>query len=108
MPRNTITLTQAQDWANRWNQNKVTYLTNNDLKAFKIPKDVIDDVTQPRDVVDVRTYFGLDVNSDPHLMIVGVDNDGNDLIDEQNGFYIYNFATPCPSYCNQTDPFINS
>lgn len=81
MPRNTISLSQAQTWADNWNNNKVSYLKENDLKAFKIPKQVIEDVTASSEAIDIRTYLGLDKDSKPHLMIVGVDSNGNDLID---------------------------
>lgn len=107
MALNTITLDQAQAWAKNWNENKVDFLQKNDLRAFAIPRQVIDDVTAPNNVVDVRTYFGLDENFQPHLMIVGMDSDGNDLIDYENGLFIYNFARPCPSWCNSAAPFIN-
>lgn len=106
--RNTISLTDAQDWADRWNTNKVSYLQSNDLKAFKILGSVIKDVIDPTNVVDVRTYFGLDKNNNPHLIIVGVDGNGDDIIDEPNGYYIYNFAGPCPNNCSSSNPKINS
>lgn len=107
MPQNTVSLDQAQNWANNWNTQKVTYLQNNDLKAFRIPEQVITDVTSPQQVKDIRTYLGLDSEMKPHLMIVGVDSNGNDLIDSNNGFYIYNFSLPCPNTCNQSQPYIN-
>lgn len=107
MSLNTITLAQAQEWASNWNENKLTYLAENDLKAFAIPGQVIADVSAPEDVVDVRTYFGLDADNNPHLMVVGVDDKGNDMIDEANGYFIYNFARPCPNWCNGVAPFIN-
>lgn len=107
MPLNTITLAQAQEWAENWNNNKLAFFENNDLKAFAIPGQVITDVTSHKDVVDVRTYFGLDDDMNPHLMVVGVDANGNDLINEAKGLYVYNYARPCPSNCPQVAPFIN-
>lgn len=107
-PKNTITLSQAQNWANNWNTEKLSFLENNDLKAFKILGTVINDVTAPSNVVDIRTYFGIDENDKPHLIIVGVDENGDDLIDEQNGYYIYNFAGACPNNCSSSIPKINS
>jgi hypothetical protein len=43
----------------------------------------------------------------PHMMIVGVDANGNDLIDPARGLFIYNFIKPCPSACNGVAPYIN-
>lgn len=107
MPANTITLSEAQEWASDWNTKKIQYLKDNDLKAFRIPRQVLADVTAPQEVHDIRTYFGLDGDLNPHLIIVGVDSQGNDLIDPANGLHIYNFATPCPTTCNESSPFIN-
>lgn len=107
MSSNTITLEQAQEWARNWNENKLAFLERVDLKAFAIPGQVIADVTAHSAVVDVRTYFGLDDQFNPHLMVVGVDKDGNDLINEDEELYIYNFAKPCPNWCSKTFPFIN-
>lgn len=70
--KNTITLSEAQKWAEKWNKEKLAFLKDNDLKAFKILGTVIKDVTSPTKVVDIRTYFGLDKNSQPHLIIVVV------------------------------------
>lgn len=108
MPSNTITLEQAQEWAQNWNENKLTFLERVDLKAFAIPGQVIKDVTAHDSVVDVRTYFGLDDQLNPHLMVVGVDEEGNDLINEEEELYIYNFARPCPNWCSKPEPHINN
>ncbi len=106
-PRNTITLSEAQNWAQRWNTEKISFFEEKELKAFKILGSVIKDVTYPTKVVDIRTYFGLDENLKPHLIIVGVDENGDDLIDENNGYYIYNFAGSCPINCSNSSPKIN-
>ncbi|MBC9812997.1 hypothetical protein H9Y05_11010 [Crocinitomicaceae bacterium CZZ-1] len=107
MEPNVITLQQAQTWAQNWNVNKLKFFETRDLKAFLISEQVLQAVTAPQQVVDIRTYLGLDEQMNPHMMIVGVDADGNDLIDYQNGLYIYNFTRPCPTYCPKSAPYIN-
>lgn len=107
MPLNTITLEQAQQWAENWNKHKLAFFAKRDLKAFAIPRQVIEDVSSDPEVVHVRTYFGLDDELNPHLIVVGTNADGNDLIDEARGQHIYNFAISCPTYCPQVGPFIN-
>lgn len=107
MELNVITLEQAQEWAKNWNLHKLDFFKTRDLKAFRISEQVIRDVTAPERVIDIRTYLGLDNDMNPHMMIVGVDADGDDLIDYTAGLYIYNFAKPCPSNCPKTAPFIN-
>jgi hypothetical protein len=107
MPSKTITFDQAKQWAQNWNNNKVVFMQTSDLRAFTIPQQVLNDVTEHPDVVDIRTYFGLDDDMKPHMMIVGVDANGNDLIDPARGLFIYNFIKPCPSACNGVAPYIN-
>ena len=105
--KNTISLETAQDWANRWkevqNNNKTPQIT-----AFLIPGIDVSQALKPEKAVDVRTYLGIDETDIPRLIIVGVDKNGNDLIDEANGYYIYDFTLPCPRYCNDSAPFIVS
>jgi hypothetical protein len=103
MEKNTITLEQAQEWVAKWKAEGANYLAKNQLKAFLIPGI---DVTQviSEECTDVRSYLGLDVNNQPHLVIVGVDAKGNDMIDDTKGWYIYDFSHPCPSTCDVNSP----
>lgn len=103
MAKNTITLEQAQEWATRWKAEGATFLAKNQLKAFLIPGI---DVTQviSEECVDVRSYLGLDSSDEPHLVIVGVDVNGNDMIDDSKGWYIYDFSQPCPNTCDVNSP----
>jgi len=104
MPKNVITLETAQAWADRFNKDRAI-MTG--VKAFTIPGSNVREV-MVEGVIDVRAYFGINDESEATLMIVGVDKDGNDLIDEGHGFYIYDFSRPCPNSCNKKEPFINS
>jgi hypothetical protein len=69
MALNTITLQQAQKWAQNWRENP-----------------------------------SPDENGKYKLMIVGVDTNGNDLIDDAAGQYIYDFTTGCPKVCDVNSP----
>lgn len=40
-------------------------------------------------------------------MIVAVDANGNDLIDEKSGLYIYDFTQACPNICDINSPLYN-
>ena len=97
---NTITLETAQTWAAKWR-------LDSPLKAFWIPKDDIDQMYQHDGTVDLRAYLGIDENGEPKLMIVGVDENGNDLIDEKVEHYIYDFTKPCPNMCDVNSPLYN-
>lgn len=105
--KNTISLETAQNWAKRWkeaqNNNNTPQIT-----AFLIPGIDVNQALKPDKAVDVRTYMGIDETHIPRLIIVGVDKNGNDLIDETNGYYIYDFTLPCPNQCNGNPPFIAS
>lgn len=104
MAKDTITLETAQEWAATWKENAETYLSENQLKAFLIPGTDVTQVLAEEGVVNVRSYLGIDENNEPHLMIVGVDADGNDMIDDSKGWYIYDFSRPCPSTCDVNSP----
>lgn len=96
---NTIDLDLAQKWAANWRK-------ENTLKGFLIPKE---DITQlledhPDKVANIRGYLGIDEEGEPKLMIVGVDDDGCDLINAKEHHYIYDFTKPCPNTCDQKSP----
>lgn len=108
MAQNTITLQEAQAWAQNWNDKKLDFFSRDDLKAFSIDQQIIMDALAPVGVVGIRTYLGLDDNLTPHLMIVGIDVNGNDVINEQSGYHIYNYSAPCPQQsCSSSSPTIN-
>lgn len=99
MSQNTITLQQAQLWAQNWRRSPTT-----NVIAFFIPEIDLTQVMAERETVNVRTYLGIDENNSTKLMIVGVDKNGNDLIDDTKGQYIYDFTRPCPSDCDINSP----
>ena len=96
---NTIPLTTAQDWAQRWKTNPVT-----GVKAFLIPEEDTVQLYNEPEVFSIRAYLGVDPKGKAHLMLVGVDGNGKDLIDAQKGWYIYDFTLPCPTTCDVTSP----
>lgn len=96
---NTITLETAQSWAKNWRATPAAT-----VKAHLIPHVDIKQLMAEENVVDVRAYIGIDDNGENKLMLVGVDANGNDLIDDAKGQYIYDFTKPCPTTCNITSP----
>lgn len=99
MAENTITLQQAQEWATRWRSD-----SKNTVKAYLIPNIDIVQLLDEKSTFDIRAYIGIDENGINRLMLVGVDVDGNDLIDDANGKHIYDFTKPCPSTCDVHSP----
>ena len=104
---NTITLEKAQDWAARWKGQEGDYNKHHNLKAFWVPGVDFVQLLKETGAVDVRAYLGVDENEVEKLMIVGVDEDGNDMINDEAGWYIYDFSEPCPNKCNTKAPFIS-
>ncbi|WP_432670676.1 hypothetical protein [Flavobacterium sp. SM2513] len=108
--QSTISLQQAQDWIARWKEGSLKDLTAITIKAFLIPGIDVTEVLAEQGVQDVRAYIGVDKNHIPHLLIVGVDKNGNDMIDNdelvnvKNGWNIYDFTLPCPSTCDVKSP----
>jgi hypothetical protein len=103
--KNTISLKTAQDWALRWKEAQSKNQTPQ-ITAFTIPGTDVSEALKPEKAVNVRTYMGIDETSTPRLIIVAVDKNGNDLIDDANGYYIYDFTQLCPPNCNGIPPFI--
>jgi hypothetical protein len=99
MAQDVITLTQAQTWAANWRKNPA-----NTTKAFLIPEVDFTQIIAAGKAVNVRAYLGIDDNNENKLMLVGVDVNGNDLIDDKNGYYIYDFTESCPTVCDVNSP----
>ncbi|HLN94864.1 MAG TPA: hypothetical protein VK183_04450 [Flavobacterium sp.] len=95
---NVIPLKQAKEWAAKWQE-------SNSLKAFLIQKDNIDSILAAGcGAVNFRGYLGLDDDGNPVFMLVGVDANGDDIIDEREGCFVYDYNFPCPSHCDSSSP----
>lgn len=100
---NIISLGDAQKWAKNWRSK-----SNNTVFAYLIPREDFVDLLGIPNVVNIRAYAGInpETNEDK-LMLVGVDANGLDLINAKAGHYIYDFTTPCPSFCDLKSPLFN-
>lgn len=99
MAKNTITLATAQTWAAKWRANPA-----NTVKAHLIPEIDVTQLLTEVGVANLRAYIGVDENGVNKLMIVGVDAEGNDMINDQKAQYIYDFTVPCPTTCDINSP----
>lgn len=100
MATNTIDPTTAQRWVERWRESGEVL----DLKGFWVPGEDLTQVMAEEGVVDSRFYMAIDDDNQYHLLLVGVDAEGNDMIDADQGWYIYDFSRPCPPMCSKTGP----
>ena len=111
MPQNppfpAIPTSTAVTWVNNWRDPKRT-ISIDSIKGFYIPHQDVQDAMAETGAKNIRTYIGLEIKPDEthefHLLVVGVDGDGNDIIDEDQGLYVYDFTQPCPSMCSNTGP----
>jgi hypothetical protein len=103
MANYTIPLATAQAAARSWQRNPPRIL----VKGHLIKGEALRELLAIEGVVDVRAYMGVDSSGMQDLVYVGVDANGKDLIDEANGYYVYNGTQPCPSNCDTSSPLFN-
>jgi len=100
MAKNVIPLNEAQNWAKIYREKNP-----NSVIAYLVPGIDFTQLLQEKDIVDIRAYVGIDPESGlQKLMLVGVDANGNDLINPENGQFIYDFSKPCPDECAVNSP----
>ena len=100
----TISVTTFNNWRADWETYGQGYTDTLLTKYFTMP---LVDITEFEDnrstrVVAARFVIGLDMTDTmPHIMLVGVDDGGNDVIDYANGQYVYDVTKPCPRLCGR-------
>lgn len=97
----SISLQTFMDWKRNWTRYGQDYTADTLTRYFTMPiidlKEVIGEQAD-----SARFYLGLDTTVSPrypHIMLVGVDSTGKDLIDYNNGLYAYDVSSPCPPVC---------
>ncbi|MFQ5605078.1 MAG: hypothetical protein ACE5HS_17580 [bacterium] len=78
-------------------------ITPNQVIGGYFGKNAIINILQQDGAVGLRYYYGLDKDGLPHIVLVGVDKNGNDMI---NGLLAQRSAM-CPPYCPE-DNDLNS
>jgi hypothetical protein len=71
------------------------------VHSFFIPKEDIDAVYKYAET-GIRVYGALRIANDPtslHLLVVGVDANGDDVIEDGGDSIIYDTTQPCPNMC---------
>ena len=101
MSKYSISLSDAKNWVKSWRTNPPTELA----KGHLIPGEALSELLATEGVVDVRAYMGVDESGTQKLMFVGVDANGNDMIDVNN--FIYDSTKPCPPNCDSISPLYN-
>ena len=112
----SIALSDACRYTRRWRE------AGNTIRAFTIDKqellDIIDElgVKHQKEIKQVRVYFGIKDDEKEALVLVAVDEFGNDITsfmkpgettqkvegEEESG--TYDFTRPCPDTCDEGSP----
>jgi hypothetical protein len=104
----TISLAKFQTWVNNWSTYGKDYTDTVLTTYFTLPLIDITEFTENmatsgRDsVVAARFYLGLDrdtIPNMPHIMLVGVNAQGDSLTNAGDKQYIYDVSRPCPTMC---------
>ncbi|WP_298511758.1 hypothetical protein [uncultured Kordia sp.] len=98
-PTNAIPLSTAEDWTKAW-RNRTSI---QDIDGFFIPMADINEARAELGIENMRGYLGIDGTGVCHLLLVGVDAKGNDMIDEAAGQFVYDYTKPCPQQCGNNN-----
>ncbi|WP_298420522.1 hypothetical protein [uncultured Kordia sp.] len=94
-PPKAIPLSTASKWTENWRNRKEI----EDINGFFIPMEDIDESRKEAGIKNMRGYLGIDGEGTKHLLLVGVNDKGNDMIDEEKGQFVYDHTKPCPQQC---------
>lgn len=97
----TIPLDTFYRWVNTWDNQGQLFTQNTLIKYFTLDKDDLVNVLS-ENIDSARFYLGLDsltASPTPHLMVVGVNKKGKDMLDYSAGEYVYDVSRPCPPMC---------
>ncbi|GAK99674.1 hypothetical protein [Nonlabens ulvanivorans] len=108
MSENTIPLEQAQQWRSNWKASGKEWIQaqTDGLQGFLVPGSDLSQVTGENGV-DCRIYLGLTepgTGGVAKVMLVAVGSDGKDLIDAENGYYIYDNSSSIPPNGDSSSP----
>lgn len=100
-PNDTISLPDAEAWTANW---RSTY--PNMVKAFRIPTDDLTGVLAENPDA-VRAYLAIDDSGERKLVIVGCERQADGTYKDMlpnakgdNGNYVFDFTSPCPTDCD--------
>ncbi len=100
LPKHAVLLVDAITWTKRWQLKELT--SGLEIKAHMIPKKDVEDIFgKDPNVAHLRGYNAIDDDGVYKFLLVGVNDRGDDIVDYDNGYYVYDMTTPCPSVCSK-------
>src|SRR5690606_4731027 len=101
---NVVPVQEAAENCTRWRDTANQCLADSGpVYSFRLPMvdftQIVDD-----DATAVRAYLAEEESGEKKLYLVGVDKEGNDMINYQEDQYIYDLTTPCPPTCPEPSP----
>jgi len=99
---NSIPVNIASQQTADWRAYNMAVAPNNIVNGFFIPMDSVSSAMLNAQS-GLRVYGALTQSGNPsslHLVIVGVDANGNDVLTNIDGSSaVYDFTRPCPDFC---------
>ncbi len=86
-----ITLDEAAELTGRYRA-----ANPNEIQAHFIGMNTIKDITSQDGYMGIRIYHGLNANNSKEVVLVGVDANGDDMLD-----VIVDRSSPCPNMCSR-------
>lgn len=101
--KDTISEDKFNKWKNAWDRNQRAWMDTSKITYFNLPIVDLSEVVD-ENATGSRFYLGLEGNKGKgfgaKLMLVGTRQNGEDMIDYDNGLYVYDFSTVCPPFCD--------
>lgn len=99
--------------AKKWTANYRATIKPGETEAHYFGGGIIKRLLDENRSVGIRAYYAIDDNGKKQLLLVGVDEDGNNLLPEEGSAaksttdegdpIVVNHSHPCPPYCS-TNP----
>lgn len=75
----------------------------NKTKAHFFGKAILEQILNQDGCEGIRMYYGIDIDGEKQLVLVGVTEEGLDLME-----LCVDRSYPCPDYCDSTSPLCNN
>ena len=96
-----ISLAEAKEMTQNY-RSSTSFRENGDQRAILFGKENIKKILNQEGCTSIRIYYGKkNETNDASLILIGVDDAGNNIIQDSNGqeAFILDFGMPCPKVC---------